>query len=31
LLGFHRSGIYYDPQPETPESLRIMRLMDEEH
>jgi putative transposase len=31
LLGFHRSGIYYDPQPETPENLRIMRLMDEEH
>lgn len=31
LLGFHRSGIYYEPQPETPENLRIMRLMDEEH
>ena len=31
LLGFHRSGIYYDPQPETQENLRIMRRMDEEH
>ncbi len=31
VLGFHRSGIYYDPQPETPENLRIMRLLDEEH
>jgi putative transposase len=31
LLGFQRSGIYYEPQPETEENLRIMRLMDEEH
>jgi putative transposase len=31
LLGFHRSGIYYEPQPETAENLRIMRLLDEEH
>jgi putative transposase len=31
LLGFHRSGIYYEPQPETAENLQIMRLMDEEH
>lgn len=31
LLGFQRSGIYYEPQPESAENLRIMRLMDEEH
>lgn len=31
LLGFHRSGIYYEPLPESDENLRIMRLMDEEH
>lgn len=31
LLGFQRSAIYYEPQPETQENLRIMRLMDEEH
>lgn len=31
LLGFQRSGIYYEPQPETEGNLRIMRLMDEEH
>lgn len=31
LLGFHRSGIYYEPQPETDENLRIMRLLNEEH
>lgn len=31
LLGFQRSGIYYEPQPETVENLQIMRLLDEEH
>ena len=31
LLGFQRSGIYYEPQPESAENLRIMRLLDEEH
>jgi putative transposase len=31
LLGFHRSGMYYEPQPESDENLRIMRLIDEEH
>jgi len=31
ILGFQRSGIYYEPQPETPQNLRIMRLLDEEH
>lgn len=31
LLGFHRSGIYYDPQLEFEENLRIMRPMHEEH
>ena len=31
LLGFQRSGMYYEPQLETEGNLRIMRLMDEEH
>lgn len=31
LLGFQRSGIYYEPQPETVENLQFMRLLDEEH
>ena len=31
LLGIHRSNIYYEPQPESEENLRIMRLVDEEH
>jgi putative transposase len=29
LLGLHRSGLYYQPIPETDENLRIMRLLDE--
>jgi len=31
ILGFGRSSVYYDPQPETVENLQFMRLMDEEH
>ena len=31
LLGFHRSGMYYEPQSESEENLRMMRLIDEEH
>lgn len=31
LLGLHRSNVYYDPVPETPENLQYMRMMDEEH
>ena len=31
ILGFQRSSMYYDPQPETDENLQFMRLMDEEH
>ena len=29
LVGLHRSGLYYQPIPETDENLRIMRLLDE--
>ncbi len=31
LLGLHRSNLYYDPAPESAESLQLMRLLDEEH
>jgi len=31
LLGIHRSSVYYQPQPESDENLKLMRLMDEEH
>ncbi len=31
LLGLHRSNVYYQPVPETPFNLQLMRLMDEEH
>lgn len=31
ILGLHRSNLYYEPAPETPENLRLMRLIDEEH
>lgn len=31
LLGIHRSNVYYEPAPETPFNLQLMRLMDEEH
>jgi putative transposase len=31
LLGLNRSSLYYEPAPETPENLRLMRLIDEEY
>ena len=31
LLGISRSGYYYSPRPESPENLKIMRLMDEQY
>ena len=31
ILGIHRSSVYYEPVPEDAESLRFMRMMDEEH
>jgi putative transposase len=31
LLGLPRSGLYYEPVPETPDNLRLMRLLDEEY
>lgn len=31
LLGLNRSSLYYEPTPETPENLRLMRLIDEEY
>ena len=31
LLGISRSGYYYSPRPESPENLKIMRIMDEQY
>jgi putative transposase len=31
LLGVNRSGYYYEPCPESPENLRLMRRLDELH
>jgi putative transposase len=31
LLGLNRSGLYYEPVPETAEELRLMRLIDGEY
>jgi len=31
LLGLSRSSLYYEPVPETPDNLRLMRLLDEEY
>jgi putative transposase len=31
LLGLHRSGLYYSAQPESAESLELMRLLDEQY
>jgi putative transposase len=31
LLGLCRSSLYYEPAPEAPENLRLMRLIDEEY
>ena len=31
LLEVHRSGLYYQPVPETPYNLELMRLIDEKH
>jgi len=31
LLSIHRSGLYYAPQGEKPENLKIMRIMDEHY
>jgi putative transposase len=31
LLGLNRSSLYYEPAPETAESLRLMRLIDEQY
>jgi putative transposase len=31
LLGLNRSSLYYQPAGETPENLRLMRLIDEEY
>jgi putative transposase len=31
LLGLNRSGLYYEPAGETPEDLRLMRLIDEQY
>lgn len=31
LLGVNRSGLYYQPRGESPESLKLMRLIDQEY
>jgi putative transposase len=31
LLGIHRSQLYYEPVPEKPENLELMRLIDEQY
>lgn len=31
MVGLNRSTLYYEPAPETPESLRLMRLIDEQY
>ena len=31
LLGLCRASLYYEPAAETPENLRLMRLLDEEY
>jgi putative transposase len=31
LLEVHRSGLYYQPVPQTPLNLKLMRLIDEKH
>ena len=31
LLGLSRASLYYEPAGETPENLRLMRLIDEEY
>ena len=31
MLGLCRSSLYYEPAPETPENLRLMRLLDREY
>jgi putative transposase len=31
LLGIHRSQLYYEPAPEKPENLELMRLIDEQY
>ena len=31
LLSLHRSGLYYEPRPESEENLAIMRLLDEQY
>lgn len=31
LLGLHRSNLYYEPVPEDPHDLELMRLLDEEY
>ena len=31
ILGISRSGYYYSPRPESPENLKIMRMMDEQY
>jgi putative transposase len=31
LLGINRSSLYYEPAGETPENLRLMRLIDEQY
>jgi len=31
LLEVHRSGLYYQPMPETPLNLELMRMIDEKH
>ena len=31
LLGLSRSGLYYQPRPESDENLRLMRLLDEQY
>lgn len=31
LLGIHRSGLYYQPCPESEENLQLLRLMDEQY
>src|SRR5690606_4239652 len=31
LLGIDRSGLYYEPTGESPDNLRLMRLIDEQY
>ena len=31
LVGLNRSTLYYEPAPETPENLKLMRLIDEQY